>query len=60
MSSRAHSPLALVVDREGEHRDLTAEILESLGHHVEFASSQHEAEVRLRDTLYEELQPFTA
>ncbi|PRP90307.1 Response regulator receiver domain protein [Enhygromyxa salina] len=46
-------PVALVVDRESEQRELTAEILESLGHRLDLASSQREAEDRLRDTLYD-------
>ena len=53
MSPRSSAPLALVVDHEGELRDLTAEILESLGHGVEFACSQREAEAQLHDTLYD-------
>jgi CheY-like chemotaxis protein len=46
-------PVALVVDCESEQRELTAEILESLGHEVHVASSQCEAEQRLESTLYD-------
>jgi CheY-like chemotaxis protein len=45
--------VALVVDRDADHRELTAEILESLGHDVHVASSQREAEQMLDDTLYD-------
>ncbi len=52
-----HTPqprhVALVVDRESEPREVTAEILESLGHEVHVAASQREAEERLEDTLYD-------
>ena len=48
-----HRPVALVVDCEGEHRELTAEILESLGHVVEHAGSQRAASLCLEDTLYD-------
>lgn len=53
MSTPLHRPVALVVDCESEHRDLTTELLESLGHHIELAASQSEAEARLQDTLYD-------
>jgi CheY-like chemotaxis protein len=46
-------PVALIVDREAAQRELTAELLESLGHRVDFAGSQREGEARLRDTLYD-------
>jgi CheY-like chemotaxis protein len=46
-------PVALVVDCETEQCELTAEILESLGHEVHVATSQCEAEQRLEDTLYD-------
>lgn len=46
-------PIALVVDCEPEHVELTAEILESLGHQLHVAESQREAERRLEDTLYD-------
>ena len=46
-------PLALVVDRSDDQRQLTAELLESLGHRVELAGNQREGEARLRDTLYD-------
>lgn len=48
-----HRPVALIVDRESELRDLTAELLESLGHRIDYACSQRDAELRLRDTLYD-------
>lgn len=53
MATPHQRPVALVVDRETEQRELTAELLESLGHHVDFAASQREAEARLEDTLYD-------
>lgn len=53
MTQSSHRPLALVVDRESEQRELTAEILESLGHEVHIAGSQREAAQRLEDTLYD-------
>lgn len=53
MTSQRPRPVALVVDLDREQRDLTAETLEALGHRVELASSQHEAELRLQDTLYD-------
>lgn len=45
--------VALVVDRDAEQRELTAEILESLGHEVHVASSQRDAEHKLDGTLYD-------
>jgi CheY-like chemotaxis protein len=45
--------VALVVDRDAEQRDLTAEILESLGHEIHVASSQRDAEHKLDGTLYD-------
>ncbi|MFO7567567.1 MAG: response regulator [Enhygromyxa sp.] len=53
MSTPSQRPVALLVDRESEQRELTAEILESLGHEVHVAASQREAERRLEDTLYD-------
>lgn len=53
MNTQLHRPVALIVDQESEHRDLTAELLESLGHRIEFAASQREAEESLQDTLYD-------
>ncbi len=53
MATTHSRPIALVVDSESEQRELTAEILESLGHEVHVASSQQEAEQRLEDTLYD-------
>jgi CheY-like chemotaxis protein len=53
MTSQRHRPVALVVDLDREQRELTAETLEALGHRIELASSQHEAELRLQDTLYD-------
>jgi len=53
MPAPLHCPFALIVDREGQDRDLSGEILESLGHRVEFAGSQREAAARLDDTLYD-------
>jgi CheY-like chemotaxis protein len=53
MTTLQQRPVALVVDCESEQRELTAEILESLGHEVHVAASQHEAEQRLEDTLYD-------
>ncbi len=48
-----HRTVALVVDRDREHQELSAEILESLGHEVHVAASQREAEERLDGTLYD-------
>lgn len=45
--------VALVVDRDPDQRELTAEILESLGHEVHVASSQRDAEHKLDGTLYD-------
>ncbi|MFV8750444.1 response regulator [Nannocystaceae bacterium ST9] len=45
--------VALVVDRDAAQRELTAEILESLGHEVHVAGSQRDAERRLDGTLYD-------
>ena len=45
--------VALLVDRDEVQRELTAEILESLGHEVHFATSQREAEHKLDSTLYD-------
>jgi CheY-like chemotaxis protein len=45
--------VALVVDRDVEQRELTAEILESLGHEVHVATSQRDAEQKLDGTLYD-------
>lgn len=45
--------VALVVDRDAAQRELTAEILESLGHEVHVAGSQRDAEQRLDCTLYD-------
>lgn len=53
MVTSRQRPVALVVDRESDQRELTAELIESLGHRVDFAASQREAELRLRDTLYD-------
>ncbi|PRQ04806.1 response regulator [Enhygromyxa salina] len=53
MTATRHRPVALVVDHDQQQRELTAEALEALGHRVELASSQHEAELRLEDTLYD-------
>lgn len=53
MSPLQQRPVALVVDCEPEQSELTAEILESLGHEVHVAASQREAELRLDDTLYD-------
>ena len=53
MSSPKHRPVALVVDRDGEQRELTAEILAALGHTIHVAASQREAEARLEDTRYD-------
>lgn len=53
MATQHQRPVALIVDRESEQRDLTAELLESLGHRVDYACSQRDAELRLRDTLYD-------
>lgn len=53
MTPHRHRPVALVVDLDREQRELTAEALEALGHRIELASSQHEAELRLQDTLYD-------
>jgi CheY-like chemotaxis protein len=53
MSTLQQRPVALVVDCEPEQSELTTEILESLGHEVHVAASQHESEQRLRDTLYD-------
>jgi CheY-like chemotaxis protein len=53
MTPHRHRPVALLVDLDPEQRELTAETLEALGHRIEVASSQHEAELRLRDTLYD-------
>ena len=53
MTPHRHRPVALVVDLDREQRELTAETLEALGHRIELASSQHEAELRLQDTLYD-------
>ncbi|WP_052547155.1 response regulator [Enhygromyxa salina] len=53
MTALRHRPVALVVDLNREQRELTAETLEALGHRVELASSQHEAEQSLEDTLYD-------
>lgn len=53
MTTPHHRPVALIVDRESEQRELTTEILESLGHEIHVASSQCEAEDRLKDTLYD-------
>lgn len=53
MATQHHRPVALIVDRESELRDLTSELLESLGHQLEYASTQREAQLRLRDTLYD-------
>jgi CheY-like chemotaxis protein len=49
----SHRPVALVVDRESAQRELTAELLESLGHRIHLAASQREAEACLEDTLYD-------
>lgn len=46
-------PVALVVDDKPDQRELTAEILESLGHEIHLASSQREASERIEDTLYD-------
>lgn len=48
-----HRIVALVVDHDVEDRDLTLEILESLGHEVHVATSQREAEQKLDCTLYD-------
>ena len=53
MTTLLPRPVALVVDCESEQRELTAEILESLGHEVHVATSQREAEQCLEDTLYD-------
>lgn len=53
MTTLQSRPVALVVDCEPEQSELTAEILESLGHEVHTAASQREAEQRLQDTLYD-------
>ncbi|HLT37522.1 MAG TPA: response regulator [Enhygromyxa sp.] len=53
MTTLLQRPVALVVDCEPEQRELTAEILESLGHEVHVAGSQREAEQQLEDTLYD-------
>jgi CheY-like chemotaxis protein len=53
MATQHQRPVALIVDRESEQRDLTAELLESLGHQLDYACSQRDAEARLRDTLYD-------
>jgi CheY-like chemotaxis protein len=53
MATQHQRPVALIVDRESELRDLTTELLESLGHRLDYACSQREAELRLRDTLYD-------
>lgn len=45
--------VALVVDRDVEERELTLEILESLGHEVHVACSQRDAEQKLDCTLYD-------
>lgn len=48
-----HRIVALVVDHDAAQRELTLEILESLGHEVHVASSQREAEQKLDGTLYD-------
>jgi CheY-like chemotaxis protein len=53
MATQHQRPVALIVDRESEQRDLTAELLESLGHRLDYACSQRDAELRLQDTLYD-------
>jgi CheY-like chemotaxis protein len=53
MATQHQRPVALIVDRDSEQRDLTAELLESLGHRVDYAGSQRDAEACLRDTLYD-------
>lgn len=53
MATLSPRPVALIVDRDSEQAELTAELLESLGHRVEHAVSQRDAEHRLRDTLFD-------
>ena len=53
MHLSSHRPVALIVDHDHEHLELTIEILESLGHEVHFSVSQRDAEARLADTLYD-------